>query len=248
MKKFSIKKAFAAIITAAALAAPITAYADGESFIHLCDAEAEAGEPVAVKIELKGNETGVSQFRLRVKCDGLEPDKDQPIGGEITKKGDDVLCSYGDDSVLIVWGSGLGNEKLTDDLSEGGVYNFNKDTDEFFTVYFTVPEDAKEGDTYNVQFEDVSLEAPDGSAAVFDAKSGTIKVTKEAPKALLDLSDDEKNADKKTDTVPMNVFKFLGGMSLFLVAALAVLVFLIDGQKKKMYEKLEELFRIAQSR
>lgn len=270
----SIKKALAALGAAAMLqcvcaaAMPIDAFADeDESIIRLCDTDAEAGKTAEVKVDLSGNYTGIAEFRLRVKCPGLEPDRDQGIGGYIAKSADDILYNYGTDSVLIVWGSGDGNTKLVDDLSEFG-YSYNKaETKDFFTVYFKIPEDAKVGDKYNVMFDgDTEFLTADESETYFTAKSGTITVTKEAEpasetekesaKAVKETTSSEKTSSKAAAAevkssdngsdplVPLNI---LGIISLIAVGAVSAMLFITNKQMSEVHDELSRIDRLTQN-
>jgi hypothetical protein len=107
------------------------------------------GEEARLKISLDKNENGISMLRGTIRSDGLIPTG--VSGGYIMDKADDLLYSIEGDSILIVWGNGDGREDLKGGLGSG--YPYRNTCDDFLTLTYTVPENAKDGAEYKFSFD-----------------------------------------------------------------------------------------------
>lgn len=231
--------------------------------ISIEDVTASPGETVEVPIHLSKNYSGgITGFRIVMDFSNMTPDLTHGVGGYIKENADDILYNFSEKKVLIVWGSGNGNSKLLDKLSENGEYSYKETTDNFFTVHFKIPENAKAGSKYTVSIseEESRVYLADGSESPIKA-SASVKIEKSKNKEnKTDSSKEEKtDNDSKQDEntasedsedtsgkgVPMKYLIGLGIFSVVIVLILAIVLLFVDGDKKKIYEKAQEMIDAA---
>jgi len=238
----------------------VNAYAEGldifgsdEVAMSVGDVTASQGETVEVPINLTENKNGISSFRIILTCKDLSPDASCGVGGYIKENADDILYNFSENQALIVWGKGDGNQELkkkTLDISEN--YTYTEKTDKFFTVHFTVPENAKVGTKYTVEISNGSkvYNSTDDLTIPISAK-GTIEVVKSDKTEKEDdnsskenKSDKDKNKsedtsstaskeekDTKDDSVPMGYLVFLGVFSVIAVSVCPLQMVILSKKK-----------------
>jgi len=243
----------------------ISAYAEEEAelssdgvAVSIGDVTASQGETVEVPIDLSKNNSGITGFRIIMNFSDLTPDLTYGVGGYIKENADDILYNFSNKQVLIVWGSGKGNKELEKDkFSENNMYSYKETTDNFFTVHFTIPENAKAGSKYTVSISDESrIYLADGTEIPIKA-AGTIEIEKSKKKENKTNSSKEEKSDndnqRNENTVSEDSentsgkgvsLKYLIGFGIFSVIIELVLAFcllFIIGENKKLYDKARKM-------
>lgn len=218
------------------------------------DMEVSAGATIEVPVNLSKNENGISGFRAVIKYKSITPDPLAGIGGYIKKSADDILYNFDSNKVLIVWGSGNGNVDLNEqsennmfDSSEA--YLYKKTSDDFFTISFVIPENAKLGTEYKVSFDgDITVYGENDEPFTIQGESGTIKVVEELKKIEEESqkpnSDTEKpkEAEEKSES-SVKCVVIMGIVSVISVLVLAFLILVVIYKKNDTKKSVERLMK-----